>query len=69
MSTRVGQLICFALLLAMGGCKGMVGQQGMPPDPLFADRKAIESKAQSGPPVATPDHEPAPPEHNFVTGR
>ena len=69
MGTRLGQLICFALLLVMGGCKGMFGRQGVPPDPLFADRKAIESKAQTGPPTATPDREPAPPLLTFGVGR
>jgi hypothetical protein len=69
MRMRVGQLICFALLLIMGGCKGMFGGLGLPADPLFADRKAVESKAQTGPPVATPDREPTPPTQTFWVGR
>jgi hypothetical protein len=69
MRMSVGQLICLALLLAVGGCKGLFGGRGLPPDPLFADRKAIESKAQAGPPTVTPDREPTPPIQTFVAGR
>jgi hypothetical protein len=67
MGKRLGQLGCFCLLLAVGGCKGMFGRQGLPPDPLFAVRKPIESKAQAGPPAETPFTEPMPPAKMFFT--
>lgn len=69
MGTRLGQLVCIVLLFVVGGCKGMFGRQGLPPDPLFADRKPIESKAQAGPPMATPDREPVPPPQTFGVER
>jgi hypothetical protein len=61
MGQQVGRLGFFLLLLVLTGCKGMFGSQGMPPDPLFANRKPAESKANAGPPVDTPYSEPAPP--------
>jgi hypothetical protein len=39
----------------------MFGPQGLPPDPLFANRKPIESKAKTGPPEAIAFSEPTPP--------
>ena len=63
MGRRIGQLVFFLLLLASSACNGMFGSQGMPPDPLFANRKPVESKVIAGPPVDTPYSEPAPPEH------
>jgi hypothetical protein len=47
------------LTLLSAGCN-LFGPQGLPPDPLFANRKPIEAKATSGPPSATPHSEPAP---------
>ena len=55
------QLGCFSLALMLIGCKGMFSPLGLPPDPLFANRKPIESKAKTGPPVETPFSEPTPP--------
>lgn len=55
---RLGQLGCFLLLLLLIGCKGMFGRQGLPPDPLFANRKATESKVKTGPPIDIPFTEP-----------
>ena len=69
MGKRVGQIGCFLLLLLLGGCKGMFGPQGLPADPLFANRKPIESKASAGPPIATPDREPMPPVQTFSAAR
>ena len=60
MRRHLVQLGCFSLVLMLVGCKGMFGRQGLPPDPLFATRKPIESKAKTGPAVATPFSEPMP---------
>jgi hypothetical protein len=57
MRRQIGQIVCFLLLLALGGC----ASQGLPADPLFANRKPIESKTKAGPPVATSYNEPTPP--------
>ena len=51
-------------LLGLGllaGCKGLFGSQGLPDDPLFLDKKPLESRAQTGPPVARGYSEPVPP--------
>ena len=61
MGRCIGRFGCFLMLLVLSGCKGMFGSQGMPPDPLFANRKPAESKAIAGPPVDTPYSEPTPP--------
>ena len=62
-------LACAMASLALAGCKGMFGPQGVPADPLYADRKPIESKASAGSPMATPDREPTPPVQAFGAGR
>ncbi len=62
------QLGCTLLLLALGGCKGMFGPQGLPPDPLFAHRKPTESKAITGPAQAPPYSEPAPVANPYFAG-
>lgn len=62
MGKRLG---CIALLFLLAGCKGMFGPRGLPADPLFANRKPIESKQTAGEPMATPDREPAPPVQSF----
>jgi hypothetical protein len=57
MAKRMGQVVClFTLLFA-----GCVGKQELPVDPLFANGKPPESKAQTGAPIAPPFSEPAPP--------
>ncbi len=61
MGRRIGQFCLFLVLLILSGCKGMLGSQGMPPDPLCANRKPAESKANAGPPTDTPYSEPTPP--------
>ena len=53
------------MLLALAGCQG----PGMPPDPLFANRKPVETKAVAGPPVDTPLYEPRPPAQRFFVDR
>jgi hypothetical protein len=49
------------LLLALicAGCT-LFGAQGLPPDPLFANRKPIESNTNAGPPVVRAFSEPMP---------
>ena len=66
MRCRLGQIGCFLLLLLLSGCKGMFGAQGLPSDPLFANRKVTESKAVAEPPVDTAYREPTPPVKLFV---
>ena len=61
----VKRIVCVLLLFAPVGCKG----PGLPADPLFGERKPIESKAIAGPPAATPDREPTPPVQTFYTRR
>jgi len=69
MGQRIGQIGCFLLLLLFSGCKGMFGPLGLPADPLFANRKPVESKANARPPIATPEREPRPPVQTFGAGR
>jgi len=59
MGRRLGQIGCLLLTLLSVGCK-LLGPQGLPPDPLFANRKPIEAKANAGPPNAMPYTEPTP---------
>ena len=59
MRRQLGQIGCLLLTLASAGCN-LLGTQGLPPDPLFANRKPIEAKAKTGPPIATALSEPAP---------
>jgi hypothetical protein len=61
MRLRIAQLVCFLLLLALHGCKSAEP----PADPLFANRKPVETKAAAGDPVDTPLYEPTPPVKRF----
>lgn len=60
---------CLLLILFVAGCKSMFGSRGMPPDPIFANRKPVESKAVSGPPMSAPYNEPPPPVNPYVAER
>jgi hypothetical protein len=60
---------CVAMMLAAVGCKGMLCTQGLPQDPLFANRKPIESKAITGPPEPVPHVEPTPPINPYAAER
>ena len=69
MARRTFYAACLGALLCLAGCKCMFGGRGLPPDPLFANRKPIESKAITGPPTAPPSDEPAPPMNPHVADR
>ena len=69
MAKRVGRLACVSLSLLLCGCAGMFGRQGLPPDPLFANRKPIETTAVSGPPVPVPFSAPAAPSNAYAAER
>jgi hypothetical protein len=64
MRLRLRQIGC-VLLLALFGCKS----EGLPADPLFANRKPVETKAKAADPVDTPLFEPTPPVQRFFVGR
>ena len=50
-----------APLLALAGCQGVFGPQGLPKDPLFLGRRPIEGKASQAAPVVLAAVEPSPP--------
>lgn len=62
MSRRCLALVCGALC----GC-GMFRQHGLPDDPLFAQRKPIESKAVQTAPQPPAHAEPLPPPNPYHT--
>lgn len=57
---RAAGLAMLLLSLLLTGCKGMFGRQGLPPDPLFANRKPVESNLKAGPATPIPFSEPTP---------
>ena len=69
MARRLGLIVCLLLALAPAGCEALFGRQGLPPDPLFVNRKPIESKAKAGPPVDLPFSEPAPAANPYAAER
>ena len=64
MAKSIGHLGCL-LLLALAGCKS----DGVPRDPMFANRRPLETKAKAGPPVDTPFFEPKEPAQRFFVDR
>lgn len=66
MLERIGQLGCLVLLLALSGCTGLFGRDGIPADPLFHNGKPRESKCHAGPPILTPFSEPPLPVNNHI---
>jgi hypothetical protein len=62
---RVRRLAAVLLVICLAGCRGLFATQGPPDDPLFLDKKPLESKAQSAPPVAVAYSEPAPPANPY----
>ncbi len=69
MRRRVSQFAGIGLILALTGCTGIFGRQGLPPDPLFANRKPIEAKAKAGPPTAPAFSEPTPAANPYFAER
>jgi len=61
----MGRLLFFLALLTTAGCRSA----GLPGDPLFADRKVVESKTVAGAVAATPFTEPSPPPLTFFFSR
>jgi hypothetical protein len=53
--------LILALVACLAGCKGLFGNQGLPQDPLFLDRKPLEVKAVSTAPATLASVELAPP--------
>jgi hypothetical protein len=60
---QIGGLL---LALACAGCT-LFGPNGLPSDPLFANRKPIESNANAGPPVVRAFAEPMPAANPYAT--
>lgn len=63
MSWRIGAgwrswLAGVLLGMCAAGCKGLLGSQGPPSDPLFANHKPQESKAEQAAPVVIAFAEP-----------
>src|SRR5207244_3107383 len=48
------------VLVLLAGCKSVFGTQGPPDDPLFVNRKPLESKAVNTAPMAIPHSEVLP---------
>jgi predicted small lipoprotein YifL len=63
MARRIRQVGCLLALFALSGCAAIFGPHELPPDPLFANRKPVEAKTISAPPVVTSYSEPVPPAH------
>ena len=54
-------LVVVLVLGCLTGCKGLFGTQGPPDDPLFLNKKPLETKAHNARPVALAYSEPLPP--------
>jgi hypothetical protein len=67
MMRRALHLGCFGFILTLAGC-ALFGKREMPADPLFANRKPVESKPQAGPPIALPFSEPSPAPNPYAVG-
>ncbi len=44
-------LSALLVALTLAGCKSSTGTHTYPPDPLFASKKPLEGKAETGPPI------------------
>jgi hypothetical protein len=64
-SCRLRRLL-IVLVLGMAGCKGFLGSQGLPHDPMFLDKQPIAAKPRSTPPVALAFAEPTPPVNPYL---
>ena len=54
-------------LSVLAGCQVLFPRHGLPEDPLFVDRKPLESKADTTRPAASRRSEPAPPANPYFT--
>lgn len=61
--------LLYVLAIALAGCKGLFGSQGLPHDPMFLDKQPIVAKAKSAPPQALAYAEPTPPVNPSLAGR
>jgi hypothetical protein len=61
--------LLYVLAVALAGCKGLFGSQGLPHDPMFLDKQPIAAKAKSAPPQALAYAEPTPPVNPSLAGR
>jgi hypothetical protein len=52
-------------LCGAAGCEGLFAQRGLPDDPLFINRKPLEARAVSAPPVMLVHAEPVPPTNPY----
>jgi hypothetical protein len=62
-------MIAATLLASIAGCQGLFGRHGLPEDPLFVDRKPLESKADTARAVAPGWTEPAPPTNPYFASQ
>jgi hypothetical protein len=62
-------VVAMLVLGCLAGCKGLFGSHGLPEDPLFVDRKPLESKADTARPAAPGWTEPAPPANPYAVQR
>jgi hypothetical protein len=62
-----GRLLYALLMLGcLAGCKGLFGTQGPPEDPLFLNKKPLETKPQNARPAAIAYSEPLPPSNPYA---
>ncbi|MSQ94055.1 MAG: hypothetical protein EXR98_05805 [Gemmataceae bacterium] len=69
MAKQLGHIACLLFLLALVGCKSLFGNPGVPADPIFGNRKPVETKALAGPPSPRPFTEPTPPVNSYGAER
>ena len=60
--------LLYVLAIALAGCKGLFGSQGLPHDPMFLDKQPIAAKPKSAPPMALAYAEPTPPVNPSLAG-
>jgi hypothetical protein len=54
-------VVAMVLLGGLAGCQALFGRHGLPEDPLFVDRKPLESKVDTTRPLVPVWSEPSPP--------
>jgi hypothetical protein len=65
MLPRIHVSVTLLSLSCLSGCAGLFSSRGLPDDPLFVNRKPLESKAVSAPPIHVAHVEPAPPPNPY----